>query len=143
MPTPQPGDAIELRVSGLPPFKDSSSSIRNPKHKHHERFMALRTAAIEAMAGRTWSHDAIGLDLDVHAPRLEPNCALVDYLGGVMDTLDGSHGPHFTYLPIAYNDDCQVCDSATSFHRSEDEWYLVRVRFLADKPLQPTSFAGG
>jgi hypothetical protein len=74
------------------------------------------------MAGRTWSHDAIGLDLDVHAPTLEPGHALVDYLGGVMDTLDGSHGAHFTYLPIVYNDDCQVCDSASRFNRSQDDW---------------------
>ncbi|MBC7260185.1 MAG: hypothetical protein H5T65_13200 [Chloroflexi bacterium] len=135
MPAPQGGEAIELRVSGLPPYKDTSFSIRNPKHKHHERFVALRAAAIEAMAGRAWSHGAIGLDLEVHAPNLEPGRTLVDYLAGVMDTLDGSHGTHFTYLPVAYNDDCQVCDSACIFNRSEDEWYAVQIRFLANSGM--------
>lgn len=140
---PRAGDAVEFRVSGLPPFKDTSFSIRNPRHKHHDRFVRLRSAAVKAMAGRAWSHDAVGLDLDVHAPSLEPGRAMVDYLGGVMDTLDGSHGAHFTYLPIAFNDDCQVCDGASEFHQSEEEGYSVRVRFLANTPLQPTGFTGG
>ena len=64
-------------VSGLRPFRDTSFSIRNPKYEHHEGVLALRTAAIWAMAGRTWSHDAIGLALDVHAQRLKPGCMLV------------------------------------------------------------------
>ena len=66
-------------------------------------------------------HEAVGLDLDVHAPNLEPGRALVDYVGGVMDTLDWSHGTHFTYLPIVYNDDCQVCDASSGFHQSQDK----------------------
>jgi len=132
LPAPQAGDSVEFRVTGLPPFKDTSFSIRNPKHKHYGRFVALRTAAAEAMAGRAWSHEAIGLDLEVHAPNLEAGRALVDYVGGIMDALDGSHGPRFTYLPVAYNDDCQVCAGASQFHQSQDEWYAVRIRFLAN-----------
>ena len=61
---------------------------------------------------------------------------LVDYLGDVMDTVDGSHGTHLTYLPIAYNDDCQVSDGASSFNRSEVEWYFVpsvMPNWVADK----------
>ena len=34
------------------------------------------------------------------------------YLSGVMDTIGGSHGPSFIYLPIVYLDDCQVVDCA-------------------------------
>jgi hypothetical protein len=90
------------------------------------------------MAGRTWSHGAIGLDLEIHAPHMEPSRALVDYVGGVMDTLDGLHRPDFTYLPIVYNDDCKVCEGRSSVHRSQDEWYSARITFLANKPLQPT-----
>lgn len=132
---PTAGDSIEFRASGLPPFKDTSFSIRNPTHKHYDRFVARRTAAIDAMAGRFWSYGAIGLDVEVYALKMEPGRALVDYVGGVMDTLDGSHGPHFSYLSIAFNDDCQVCDGRSSFQRCNDEWYSVRITFLANKPL--------
>ncbi len=137
-PAPRAGDSVEFRLPGLPPFKDESFSIRNPKHRFHDRFVALRTTAIGAMAGRTWSHGAIGLDLELHAPSMDARRALVDYVGGVMDSLDGSHGPHFTYLPIAYNDDCQICEGDCSFHPSKDEWYSVRIRFLTDIQQQPT-----
>jgi|GEM_PF-1958628 len=140
--TPKAGEHIEFTVFGLPPFKDISFSIRNSKHKHHKRFVALRAAAIESMAGRAWSHDPIGLDIDVFAPNLEPSRVLLDYVGGIQDTLDGSHGTDFTYLPIAYNDDCQICDGSSRFHRSEEERYTVRISFLANKPLQPTESAG-
>lgn len=142
-PAPQAGESIEVRLQGLPPFKDESFSIRNPLHRHHDRFVTLRRAAVGAMAGRLWSHGAIRLDLEVHAPSMESGRALVDYVGGVMDTLDGSHGPNFTYLPIAYNDDCQVCECTSSLHTSQDEWYLIRITFLANTPLQPTGCAGG
>lgn len=123
-------------VSGLRPFRDTSFSIRNPKYEHHEGFLSLRTAAIWVMAGRTWSHDAIGLALDGHTPSLKPGYMLVHYLGGVMDTLGGTH---LTYLPIAYNDDCRVCDGASSFNRLEVEWYSVRIRFLANNSMKRTA----
>ena len=86
-------------------------------------FLALRAAAI----------------CDVHTPRLKPGCMLVHYLGGVMDTLDGSHGTHLTYIPIAYNDDSRVCDGASSFDRCEGEWCSVRIRFVANNSMQRTA----
>jgi len=43
------------------------------------------------------------------APGFEKGKGLVDYVGGIEDTLDGSHGFTFTYLPIVFQDDCQVC----------------------------------
>lgn len=48
LPAPKRGEFIEFQVSGLPPFKDTSSSIRNPKHRCYDRFAALRTAAANA-----------------------------------------------------------------------------------------------
>jgi hypothetical protein len=127
---PDAGERIEFCAAGLPPYKDISFSIRNPRHRYHACFVALRVAAANAMAGRAWSHGAIGLWLELFAPTLDR--ALVDYCGGVMDTLDGSHGPEFTYLPIVYNDDCQVCESRSQFHQSEDTRYVVRIEFLAN-----------
>ncbi|QDT95367.1 RusA family crossover junction endodeoxyribonuclease [Gimesia aquarii] len=129
-PAPIPGTLINFSIDGLPPFKDTSFSIRNPKHKIYTRFVKLRIAAIDAMQGHSWSHGPISIDLDMHAPSLEPRRSLTDYTGGVLDTLDGSHGTHFHYLPIVYNDDCQVCSSQTSFHISEKEHYEVRIGFL-------------
>jgi hypothetical protein len=62
---------------------------------------------------------AIRLDFVMHAPEFEPKKTLMDYAGGISDTLDGSHGTTFTYLPIVYEDDCQISDGHSR---------LIRVR---------------
>ena len=131
-PAPFAGEAISLRLDGLPPYKDDHFSIRNTMHKMLSRFAALRQAAIKAMAGRAPYRGAIGLDLDMHAPEFEKNRTLTDYMGGVMDTLDGSHGVEFTYLPIVYEDDCQVASGRNQFHPSENEFYKLTIRFLSE-----------
>jgi hypothetical protein len=82
------------------------------------------------------------MNVNIYAPTLEPGRALIDYVGGIMDSLDGSHGTHFTYLPIIYNDDCQVCLGAHAVHNSADEYYTVDIEILANKPLQPTRAVG-
>ena len=69
----------------------------------------------------------------MHAPAFEKNKALLDYVGGVMDTLDGSHGVEFTYLPIVYEDDCQVAAGMSRFVEDESIWYEVSIVFLEDK----------
>ncbi|QDT86392.1 RusA family crossover junction endodeoxyribonuclease [Gimesia chilikensis] len=130
LPAPIAGTSIDFGVVDYPPIKDTSFSIRNPKHKNYMRFVNLRLAAIDAMGGHAWSHGPVKLDLEVYAPSLEPERSLLDYLGGVLDTLDGSHGSHFHYLPAVYNDDCQVCDCNTSFHISEKIGYEVKITFL-------------
>jgi len=79
------------------------------------------------MDGRAWCFGPIKLDLTIHAPKLHPNRGLVDYMGGVEDTLDGSSGFTFTYLPIVFEDDCQVCDSAARFVESDDEFYEIEL----------------
>ena len=54
-PAPSRGEKLSFRIDGLPPYKELRASIRNPKHRHYSRFVALREAAISAMDGRAWS----------------------------------------------------------------------------------------
>ncbi len=133
-PAPQPGDTISLRLDGLPPYKDLHFSIRNVRHKANDRFIALRRAAIHAMRGRAAYRGAVGLDLNMHAPGFEPNKVLLDYVGGVMDTLDGSHGAEFTYLPVVYEDDCQVALGSIKLTKSDDQFYELLITFLDEGP---------
>ena len=82
------------------------------------------------MRGRAWSRGAIQLEVEINAPALHKGRWLNDYVDGVMDTLDGSHGVAFTYLPVVYEDDCQVCVCRYKFTKSTLERYRVRVVFL-------------
>jgi hypothetical protein len=131
-PSPSTGDKLVLRISGLPPYKEMRASIRNPLHRHHDRFLKLRKAAIRAMRGRRWTDNAVGMRVTVYAPSQEVQSGRVaNYLGGVFDTLDGSHGFCFTYLPIVYQDDCQVCKAKYVFRVSQKTHYVVRIDFLS------------
>lgn len=56
-PSPTKGHIVEFYIDGLPPYKDLNQSIRNSKHKAHDRFISLRKEATKAMAGRAWSFD--------------------------------------------------------------------------------------
>ena len=47
-----------------------------------------------------------------------------------MDTLDGSCGSGFTYLPIVFEDDCQIASSNIDFQKSKDIWYTLEISFL-------------
>lgn len=129
-PAPLAGESIEMKSDGYPPYKDIRFSIRNSRHKFHSRFIALRQAAIKAMAGRAPYRGAVRIDFVMHAPDFESNKGLVNYLGGIMDTLDGSHGTHFTYLPIAYEDDCQVATGNSEIMIDQNTRYEVKVIFL-------------
>jgi hypothetical protein len=131
-PPPSSGDQIVIQVAGLPPYKDISFSIRNPKHKYYERFVKLREAATKAMAGRCWYHGGIVFTLKVQYIRLDDDKTPLDYIGGIMDSLDGSHGPSFTYLPVVYQDDCQVYDISPSFIESDVDHYELLIRFGPD-----------
>jgi len=46
------------------------------------------------------------------------------------DTLDGSSGDQFTYLPIVFEDDCQVASVKSVFQKSEDTWYALEISFM-------------
>jgi len=118
-----------MSVSGFPPFKEKRHSLRNPTHRFYDRFVALRRAAEEAMRGRRWFDGPVALELVLYAPAFEKGRGMIDYLGGVMDTLDGSHGFTFTYLPIVFQDDCQVCSSSTFFSKSSDARYTLQATF--------------
>jgi len=127
---PKRGEKIVIRVLGFPPFKELRASLRNPCHRHYSRFVGLRKAATKVMRGRKWSDGPILLRFSMFAPSFEKGKTLNDYLAGVLDTLDGSHGFHFTYLPIVFQDDCQVCKAATHFRVNSIAEYLLEVEFL-------------
>ncbi len=126
---PRKGQEIFLRVYGLPPYKDLHASILNPVHRHYARFVALHHAATKAMNGRAWSCGAITLSFTAHVSNFDKNKKLNDYLGGIMDTFDGSHGEHFTYLPICFQDDCQVISARCEVIDSHEPYYEVNIRF--------------
>jgi len=83
---PSPSDVIELRVDGLPSFKELHRSIRNPKHPRHDAFLRLREAAIAAMNGRECYSGPVAMDFCLHAPRLQRR--LLGTVAGVEDVID-------------------------------------------------------
>jgi hypothetical protein len=113
----------------LPPAKNRRHSIRNRTHPLFYSFVALRKAATLAMAGRAWSFGPVELHLEICSLDELDFYTLNEYMGGVMDTLDGSSGSTFTYLPIVYEDDCQVCGSTTKWSRATHTGYELRVLF--------------
>ncbi len=129
---PRSGESIELKLQGWPPWKDVHFSIRNISHRDHGRFCELRKAAIRAMRGRAWYRGPIRLFLRVQGPSLEPHRSLNDYADGVCDTLGGGHGTTFTYLPLVYEDDCQVCSIEARFLEAEQPSFTVCIEFLPD-----------
>jgi hypothetical protein len=129
-PAPRRGQKIVIRVAGYPPFKEVGASLRNPKHPHYDRFARLRKSAGKAMRRRRWSEGAIALNFTMFAPGFEKGKGLVDYVGGIEDTLDGSHGFTFTYLPIVFQDDCQVCRIESLFKPKPTAEYTLEIEFL-------------
>jgi len=64
---------------------------------------------------------------------LEEGLALLDYEAGIMDTLDGSHGTHFTFLPVVYNDDCQIALLKARFEKADRPHYEIKLTILAGR----------
>ena len=128
-PQPRPHSKIKTRISGYPPYKDVHFSIRNQKHRHNDRFVRLRHAITLKMKGRKWYDGPVEINLLVYGPHLEEGKDLIAYVGGVMDSLDGSHGLSFTYLPIAYQDDCQVYSGYNRFITSPNIFYELEIIF--------------
>jgi hypothetical protein len=139
--SPKVGDRIRIKVLGLPPDKDESFSIRNPRHRRHQRFMDLRRAAITAMAGRKHYLGPIELNLTIYAQHLDRS--IPAYLGGILDALDGSHGFTYTYLPIVYEDDFQIEKTSIKHKAARQESYTVSIKFLKydRKPRIPKEMA--
>ena len=128
--SPNKGEKLVLIIEGLPPAKRPGVSLRNPKHPRYQAFVDLRKAAAKAMRGRAWYFGPIGLDLVVYNNENKDRWALNEFLGGIMDTLDGSSGVNFTYLPIVYEDDCQVSEAKFEYVESKNSRYSLTVRFL-------------
>lgn len=91
------------------------------------------------MGGRAWTFGAVRLNLVIHCAEHPGLFALGEFLGGIMDTLDGSSGMTFTYLPIVFEDDCQVCDANMTWSSSEEERYVLRIEFLEQTPSLPST----
>ncbi len=129
-PPPNKGDFIKFQVAGLPPIKQKRISLRNPKNPRYQRFVDLREKATQAMNGKAWYFGLVELDVKIfYKSKDELEAPLVDYVGGIMDTLDGSSGGHFTYLPIVYEDDCQVFSGRSTFIKSDDTFYQINIKF--------------
>jgi hypothetical protein len=129
-PAPEPGQQLQLEVAGLPPIKDRNRSIRNRNHPLHNRFLELRRVATAAMDGRAWVFGKVTLELTVRSGARDGTWQLVDYVSGIMDTLGGSSGLTFTFLPIVYEDDCQVDGFRSCWEESQNSSYSLRVQFL-------------
>ncbi|MGD9201867.1 MAG: hypothetical protein PVI26_09910 [Chitinispirillia bacterium] len=129
-PSPQKGYELRFEVEGLPPYKDVSKSIRNKTHRAHERFILLREKAIQVMDGRAWYFDAISLSIVIFGNDILFDKSIQDYMSGIMDTLGGSSGFTFTFLPIVYEDDSQVCEASYIRKESDVAKYQVLIKFL-------------
>jgi hypothetical protein len=131
LPAPKVGELITINVDGLPPYKDVHFSIRNPRHPHYERFVKLRDTAVKVMNGRCWLVGPVRLRLIVFGDMMGKT--LTDYVSGIEDTLDGSHGEQFTYLLIVFQDDAQICEIESERKLSEQPHYTVIVEAMADE----------
>ena len=81
------------------------------------------------MGGRAWVFGPVAVSITLFGPS-NGGASLVDYMGGVMDTLDGSSGLTFTYLPIVFEDDCQVVQSDVKMQDHPTSKYIVEVTVL-------------
>ena len=129
-PSPVAGEKIVIQVSGYPPYKDEHFSMRNPRHPNYHAFVRLREASIAAMDGRAWYFGAVAMSVTLSAPSFENGKTLLDYVSGIADTLDGSSGCYFTYLPIIFEDDCQIVVSQSRFAETYNVSYRVEIEFL-------------
>ena len=129
-PAPSPGETFTIEVEGLPPYKDISRSIRNINHPRYDAFVALRKAATVAIDGRACYMGAVALELVVYGPRLHKGRNISDYAAGVEDTIDGSAGITFTYLPIVIQDDCQIASWNMRYSKAAEARYCLLVKFL-------------
>lgn len=133
LPTRQPpaaGESVAFEVAGLPPYKDLSHSIRNISHPRYQSFVDLRKAGTAAMEGRAWYGRPIKLCVEIRANELHERRGLIEYVNGISDTLDGSHGFTFTYLPIAFEDDCQIAEGEYRIVPADEPSYRVEITFL-------------
>jgi hypothetical protein len=132
-PPPAPGERISIHVDGYPPYKDERFSLRNPRHPNYQAFVRLREAVTAAMDGRAWRSGPLAMSVTLFAPSFERGKRLSDYLAGIEDSLDGSSGCEFTYLPIVFEDDCQVAVHMSRVLEASMASYDIDIVFLSDR----------
>lgn len=99
--------------------------------------MSLRHAAIVAMRGRKWYEGAVSVHVCCFGPKMGGSVWMLwPYIGGILDTLGGSHGFTFVYLPIVYLDDCQVVSCGGICDYDPSDHYEVDVEFLSQEREQ-------
>jgi hypothetical protein len=130
--SPSAGETLLIEVSGYPPYKDEHFSMRNPRHLNYKAFVRLRNTAIITMKGRAWYFGPIEMNVTLLAPSFEKGKVLIDYVAGIQDTLDGSSGREFTYLPIVFEDDCQVKVGHAEFVKAKKIHYKIKIKFLRE-----------
>lgn len=130
LPAPTTGEVITVELQGLPPKKNFHVSIRNRMHPLYSSFMALKHAATRVIAGRAWVFGKVDLELTLFTPVRFDRWTVLLFQGGIMDTLGGSSGRTFTFLPIVYQDDCQISDLKSEWVQSEDVRYVVKLTII-------------
>jgi hypothetical protein len=119
---------MTIKVKGIPPHKGAHFSIRNPKHANHDRFTLLRKKANEAMGKMPYSSGPIGVT--IRYQRQLGSRPSADYVSGIFDTLGGSHGMQFHWMPIVYLDDNQI--RTVNYHETDGafDYYEIDIEFL-------------
>jgi hypothetical protein len=91
------------------------------------------------MDGRCWYDGEVRVTTTFYFPDEKWPDKLIDdwelyYISGILDTIDGSHGMSFTYLPIVIQDDCQVRLGGWRIYDSESPSYELEIEFLSAEP---------
>ena len=83
------------------------------------------------MDGRAWTSQQIRLHTRITAPAaLRERHTALGFVSGIMDSLDGSHGRSFTFLPVVYEDDCLVNGFCVQWTDHSNPAYEIDVEFL-------------
>ncbi len=131
---------LNLEIEGLPPAKDSSLSIFNTEHGHHQRVINLLKQVQQTLKNSQWNpteRGQIGLELVVsESPTGIPGDA-INYLGGIADVLqanrrnvDISHLHDLVDVSLYY-DDRQIRQVRYDVQVSDNQMYRVRVWVLS------------
>ncbi len=131
-PSPNAGEKIIIKVNGYPPYKDRDLPICSPRHPNYQAFVRFREAAISAMNGRAWYSGPVAISVTISAPSLEEGITIRNYVAGIENALGGSSGSEFTYLPIVFEDDCQVVIYRHKFIQSEQISYVVEIELISN-----------
>ena len=133
---------ISLEVEGLPPAKDSSTSIFNQENRHHQRVISLLKQVQQALKHSQWNpteRRVVGLELVITDATMGIPGDAINYLGGVADVLQANRRntdlSHIHDLAQAslYFDDRQVRDVRYYVEEADIQTYRVRVWILSDK----------